>query len=253
MPTYPISIQLYTLRKDAAERGIDPILRDLAEIGYAGIEGSGYGKTPSEFRRAVEDLGMVISSYFGPFPDPDQVGEFIQIARDLGTTNTVSGLWIPDFESVDAIKRSAQRIRAAIAPIRDAGMTFALHNHWMEFEPVEGQLAVDRLIEECPDLLLELDVYWAAAHGINKPEEQLRRHADRTPLIHMKDGPFTQGAPMVAVGSGSQDVAAIFEAANPEVLKWVIVELDECATDMMTAVRESYEFLTQNGYCHGRV
>jgi sugar phosphate isomerase/epimerase len=54
----------------------------------------------------------------------------------------------------------------------------------------------------------------------------------------------------VAVGQGVMNFPALFAAAHqPE---WVVVELDRCATDMVTAVQESYNYLTDNGFARGR-
>ena len=36
-------------------------------------------------------------------------------------------------------------------------------------------------------------------------------------------------------------------AADPDVLEWNVVELDDCDTDMMTAVERSYRYLVGNG------
>lgn len=51
---------------------------------------------------------------------------------------------------------------------------------------------------------------------------------------------------MVALGDGRQDIAAILAAADPNVLEWAIVELDACATDMLTAIQDSYTYLIRN-------
>ena len=42
-----------------------------------------------------------------------------------------------------------------------------------------------------------------------------------------------------------------FAAADQATLQWIIVELDDCATDMMQAVRESYAYLTAEGLAEG--
>lgn len=47
---------------------------------------------------------------------------------------------------------------------------------------------------------------------------------------------------MVAVGQGSLDIPAILDA-NPSVA-WHIVELDRCDTDVMTALRDSRDYLS---------
>ena len=55
--------------------------------------------------------------------------------------------------------------------------------------------------------------------------------------------------PMVAVGEGTLDFDAIAQASAAE---WWIVELDECATDMLEAVRKSYAYLTTKGLAVGK-
>ena len=71
----------------------------------------------------------------------------------------------------------------------------------------------------------------------------------RAPLLHVKDGPAKQGEPMVAVGSGSLDIQGIVRAGSAE---WLIVELDECATDMFEAVEASIRYLEDSGLGVGR-
>lgn len=239
----PISIQLYTVREVAKDGNHLSVLQRIADIGYQGVEGHGYGMTPTEFRQTVEDMGMKVSSYFGPFPDPDQISEFIDTAKALGVTQTVSGLWIEDYDSVDSIKRTADRVTPAMNTLRENGLNFSLHNHWFEFEPVEGRLAIEHLVEMAPEVNLEIDVYWCAAFGANDPAEVVHRYRDRAPLLHIKDGPLEKGKAHVAVGSGKMDIPKTIAAADPNVLEWLVVELDECDTDMLTAVEESYKYL----------
>lgn len=47
---------------------------------------------------------------------------------------------------------------------------------------------------------------------------------------------------MMALGSGVIDIPAIV-AASRGTAEWLIVELDECATDMSEAVRGSFSYL----------
>ena len=47
------------------------------------------------------------------------------------------------------------------------------------------------------------------------------------------------------------DIGAIIEAADEEILEWIIVELDDCDTDMMTAVQRSYSYLPNNNLATG--
>jgi uncharacterized protein YbaP (TraB family) len=49
---------------------------------------------------------------------------------------------------------------------------------------------------------------------------------------------------MTAVGDGVLDYPDFIEAALSSA-EWLIVELDRCATDMMTAVEKSYRYLSE--------
>ena len=74
----------------------------------------------------------------------------------------------------------------------------------------------------------------------------LRRLGDRVRYLHVKDGPAVNRDDfMTAVGSGRMPVAEIL-AASPSA-RWHVVELDRCATDMMTAVGDSLAWLTGQG------
>ena len=64
------------------------------------------------------------------------------------------------------------------------------------------------------------------------------------PLVHLKDGPAVRGQPMQAFGEGVMDIPALLEASAGHA-DWLIIELDECATDMFTAVKSSYDYLAK--------
>ncbi len=44
----------------------------------------------------------------------------------------------------------------------------------------------------------------------------------------------------------------VIGAADPKVLRWLVVELDECARDMLQAVRASYDWLVGSRLGSGR-
>jgi sugar phosphate isomerase/epimerase len=74
----------------------------------------------------------------------------------------------------------------------------------------------------------------------------LGRLGHRVRYLHIKDGPVVDRDDfMTAVGAGRMPVAEIL-AASPSA-QWHVVELDRCATDMMSAVRDSLAWLTGQG------
>lgn len=131
------------------------------------------------------------------------------------------------------------------------GITLFQHNHAFEFDLVDGRPAYDIYAELCPKMKFEIDCYWSANHGKADPVEVMKRYRERTILIHMKDGVLDPDIPLIPLGSGKLPIPAILAEADPKLVKWVIVELDNCAIDIYRGIKKSYQYLTKNGLCIG--
>ncbi len=243
----PISVQLYSLREQLSE-DFTGTMKAVADAGFVGVEPAGfYGHTPAEFRKIVEDLGMVISSSHSPWCTPDSVNEVIDVAGVLGMKYVACGYGPDYFKTVDAIKETADTVNGMVEKISAAGLTLMQHNHFWEFEMLDGRLKYDIYAELCPDVQFELDVYWAANFGECDSAEQVKKFAKRTPFMHAKDGSLLRDAALLAAGDGKIDLKACVAAADDDVLQWVVVELDRCDTDMIEAVTRSCRYLSENG------
>ena len=249
----PVSVQLYSLREES-QQDFDAVLERLAAIGYKGVEPFAlFGKTPAALKRQVEDLGMTVSSTHHPWANRFEPQEVIDTVSALGLNRAAGGFSPDDFADMDAVRRTADTINGLIDRLRPAGIDLFIHNHWWEFNEIEGELGFLHIARLCPDLQFEVDTYWAANFGAVDPAAVVARVRDRAPLLHIKDGPLERDKAHVAVGDGRMDIAGIVEAADPNVLEWLIVELDACDTDMMTAVEGSYRYLTSQGLAAGNV
>ncbi len=268
-PIKPLSIQLYTLRQEAAE-DFPGVLRRVAEIGYKGVEPAGFFNfSPAEFRKFVEDLGMVVSSTHRPWARPDNIQEVVDTCGILGTTLVAGGYGKEDFADLDAIKRTAEITARMNEELSAAGLTLVIHNHAWEFEKLDGRIKHEIFAELCPDVQFELDTYWAANFGENSAPEMMRRFAKRSPLLHIKDGPLIRpasvynaetdtlevqtgaSASLLPVGSGKNDIEGIIGAMDPDVTKWLVVEQDNSDTDMFECVEASYRYLVGRGLAAG--
>lgn len=248
----PISVQLYSLR-EASARDFDAVLEELATIGYLGVEPFNlYGKTPREFRTQVEGLGMTVSSSHTPWANRAPLEEVVETLGELGLNRAISGFNPDDFKDMDSVRRTADSCLTLIDALKPSGIELALHNHWWEFVLIDDRPAYHHFQELVPTVQFELDTYWAANFGACNPADELARVAGRVPLVHIKDGPLLEGQANVAVGSGVMDIPAVLNAADSETLEWIIVELDACETDMMTAVEDSYRYLTTEQLARGR-
>lgn len=249
----PIALQLYSLRKDVYPGGDDlpGVLRTVADIGYKGVEFAGlHGHDPKEIAKLLNDLGLRVSSSHTGLPTSETVRQMADTELALGSKRVISGFGPNDFKTVDACKQAAAKFQRAAELVEPYGMSFGIHNHWWEFDKVEGRYVYDILMGEAPDIFSELDVYWCA-YGKADPVAVIGGYKSRMPLLHIKDGTLEEGAPHTAVGSGVLDMRAIIGAADENLLEWLIVELDHCATDMLEAVRESCRYLTSEGLAAG--
>jgi sugar phosphate isomerase/epimerase len=248
----PISLQLYSLR-ERSKTDFTGVIKDVAAMGYAGVEPAGfYNLGPKAFRRVVEEEGMVVSSSHGPWASPDNLQEVIDTAGVLGVSLVSSGFGPERFATRDEIGRTAETVNGMAEKLRAAGLSLFMHNHWWEFEKLDGVLKYELFAELAPTVLFEIDTYWSANFGANDPAAMVGRFAARAPLLHVKDGPLVKDKPHVALGRGRMPLERVVKAANPAVLRWLVVELDECGTDMTTAVRESSRYLMKKGLGAGR-
>ena len=247
----PIALQLYTVR-DTLVGDFEGVVRHVAAIGYAGVEPAGfYGSGPAEAAALFTDLGLQVPSAHLPMPVGDARAESIDTASALGAGRIVSGLGPDGFETIDALNRSCAVFNEAAAAAGEAGLRFAIHNHWWEFGEIDGRAAFDLMLERLdPAVEFEVDTYWAQTAG-SDPAAVVGRLGMRAALLHIKDGPCTRDEPMTAVGDGKVDFPAIVAAAAGTT-EWMIVELDVCATDMMAAVEKSYAYLIEKELARGR-
>lgn len=246
----PIALQLYTLR-EALAQDFAGVIRKVADLGYVGVETAGFpSTTAADAARLFDELGLQVSGAHSPLPLGEQQNQVLDTMAALGCRYLICP-WLPpeEFKTLDGIKSVCDRLNEADGIARDNGLTLFYHNHWWEYLSVEGHYAYQVMLDRLnPTVKFEVDTYWVQTAGLD-PAAVLRELGDRAPLLHIKDGPAQQEPPMVAVGDGVMDWAAVMEAARAE---WLIVELDRCATDMLEAVTKSYAYLTGKGYAHGR-
>jgi sugar phosphate isomerase/epimerase len=231
------------------------IVRQIAEIGYAAIEGSApKDMTPAEFKRFVDDLGIGISSVWA-MPKPENVQKLVDTAGVYGIKQLVGCVGPDRFQSADSAKQVGDEFQAAAELLKPHGIELCYHNHWWELVPLEGRYGWDILFERAPALKAQVDAYWASNFGVVDVPALIERYKAITPLMHVKDGPLVKDQPNTAVGKGKMDIPACVHAADAGVLRYIIVELDAYTKGhdhMMEAVRDSFVYLRDAGLGTGR-
>ena len=233
-----IGVQLYSVRNELGE-DFDGVISKIAGMGYDGVELAGLpaGVTPEKAVKLFKSLGLGLSGGHMALPAGENKNKIIDDAKALGITTIIGGKGPNDFKTAELVKKSCEIFNEAANAAKDAGLRVAIHNHWWEFGKIDGRLVFDMMLEQLdPCVFFEVDTYWVKTGG-SDPVSIVKSLGKRAPLLHIKDGPCVQGQPMLAAGKGSMDFPPILKVADHA--EWMVVELDECATDMLEAVRES--------------
>ena len=164
--------------------------------------------------------------------------QVIELAHELEATRIVSSTPRDAFASADALKALCDRWNQAAEIAAENGLELGLHNHWWEFQEVDGRPGFEHLVDALDEsIFFQVDTYWVNTGG-GDSVQVVETLGERAPLLHIKDGPCDPAQDMLAVGEGAMDFPPIIEASH-DACDWLIVELDRCATDMMEAVEKA--------------
>jgi sugar phosphate isomerase/epimerase len=271
-----LGLQLYSVR-NALQR--DPVgtLEAIAAIGYkhlqvnlpapsgAGTEPVAGTMSPAELNRWVDGLGMDVPSVHAQVDERTDWDRLVASTKELGSSAiAVPIAFYTDRASVLEYARALDRYGERC---RRQGLRFYYHNHFHEFQVVEGQTIMDLLLEHTDGDLVsfELDTYWAARGGAD-PAEWLLKLGPRCDLTHQKDLPVTarpvswfdvfgrearitlreliqtqRPEQFAEIGEGTMDVAALLQTMRQIGVEYVFVEQDMSARDELESVRVSYQ------------
>ncbi|MFP4107317.1 MAG: sugar phosphate isomerase/epimerase family protein [Phycisphaerae bacterium] len=248
----PLGIQLYSVR-DYTSEDFPGTLKKLAGMGYSGVEFAGLqGCEAEDLRKVLDDQGLTATSCHAKV-NKDNLNAEVEQAEALGYSHIVVPWMDPEcFETADAVKKSAEELTEMAGLLQPHGITLGYHNHAHEMIEIDGKFALEMLFEQAPDVWAQLDTYWVSDHGKNNAATFVAKWAKRCKSLHIKDGSWVKGEPMKAVGTGKMDVPAVVEAGQDDNIHWHIVELDNCATDMMEAVEASARYLIDNNLAKGK-
>lgn len=241
--TASIAVQLYSVR-DLTTKDFEGTVRKIAAMGYEGVETAGFPGTTAKAAGALfKELGLAVSSAHMGLPLGKDQTRILEEIEAIDCKRLVCpGVPAVLFDSLEGLQTAAAMLNEAYQVCRAHGIALGYHNHYREFQIVEGRLAFDILLELVdPDVFFQIDTYWAHVAGVDVPA-LIMKLSKQVPLLHIKDGPGDKEKPMVAIGEGVMDFPSILSAAKDH-CEWLIVEMDSCATDILEALQKSYQYL----------
>ncbi len=235
----PLSVQLYSVRGALAEDRPAALAR-LRELGFTWVEPFGFANDPAGLAADLRAAGLGTSSGHTSLVEADGAAALdaaVEIGIPVAIEPAVRDVWT----DADAIKRVAERLNELSVEAATRGVKVGYHNHWWEFEPLGEGTAYDLFVSElAPEVVLELDTYWATV-GRQDAAELLRRLGDRVGFLHVKDGSLSADPrEQVPVGSGRVPVAEILAAA-PDAVR--VLEFDEYDGDLFEGLAEGIAFI----------
>jgi sugar phosphate isomerase/epimerase len=224
-------LQLYTLRDDMPK---DPrgVIKQVAGFGYKELEGYEgpqgmfWNMPHMDFKKYLDDLGLTMVSSHCDI-DKDFERKAAQ-ASEIGMRYLISP-WIGAQKTADDYKKFADIFNQRGEICRKNGIRFAYHNHGYTFEPVEGKIPQELLMDATDPALVdfEMDIYWVVTAGAD-PLTWLEKYSNRFTLCHVKDrmknaDPKEQDA-SCDLGAGTIDFSKVLRAAADRGMKHYIVE-----------------------------
>lgn len=243
----PIALQLWTIREALTQNPAAALAR-VRSIGFESVE---LAPLPPETSSAkmgamLRTAGLSVTAIHCDAPTASNLHGLLRLVDDVSCRRLVWHGWTRDplFDSVEGVRTLIDRWNMSQRLAEREGLTFGLHNHWWEFEPVDGVVPHELMRRTLdPAIFFEVDVYWAQTAGVN-PVGLVRDLGPRCSMLHLKDGPAAHGQPMTALGTGTVDIAGVIGASRPGTT--FVVELDEYAGDPFDAAEASWQFLQRN-------
>lgn len=254
-----VGLQMYSVRslmEDYENNNSTAIFKEIADMGYDYVEACSYaeglfsGKSPRQFITDVESAGLkVLSShssieltreelYSGIFTESmAKWDQSIKAHKEAGVDNVIMA-WLQAPSTLSEWEVYCNYFNAVGRKCRDAGLRFGYHNHWFEFDLVDGMLPYQFILEHTnPELVfMELDTYWMISKGQN-PVEWINRYPGRFLMMHIKDRTYVGG-------SGEIDFLPILQSRKKAGTEYTIVEVEWYGEmTVKDAVGKSYEYL----------
>ena len=263
-----IGIQLYTVRNQMAE---DPLatLKAIKQAGYAQVEG-GDPASYEQMMPMLKDVGLSSQSTFFPWPyltgrwdlveaegmkpaHKDFAG-VVDSAQKFGMNYLVFGyMRKEERQTLDDYHRIAEKLNEAGEQCNAAGIKLCYHNHAFEFEPIDGTVPYDILIDEtdADKLHFELDVFWSSLAG-HEPLPLMKKLGNRITLLHLKNK--KKGTPLIydeatvpaeafqELDDGVIDIKKILLLAEKHNVEQCFVEQDQ-SPDPLQSINQSTKYL----------
>jgi sugar phosphate isomerase/epimerase len=228
----PLSVQLYSVR-DFCGKDFDAALKEIAGMGFQGVEFAGYHKYSNDaqgLRKKLDELGLkAAATHIGA---NSFVGDALKRTIEFHKTIGCTLLICPGdkrFNDPEKSKEFAEIFTKAAEALKPEGLFCGYHNHAHEFSASpDGKTWWDLFAERTSkDVVLQQDAGWTIAAG-KDPAEYAKKYPGRTKTTHIKAKPKKGSGAKPILGQDGYDwkpyIQACYEVGGTE---WFSVEQEE--------------------------
>ena len=238
-------VQHFTFRPLANEEGLFPVLSDVADMGYTGVEFCFFGGFDSlgmsakEFSSRLSELGLkFIGNHFTRAMFNGSHEEAFAYIAQAGGKYAAYNIW-GDYNTVDDISAAAEYLNGLSKIAKREGLSLLYHNHAAEFAELDGRLIIDRLFDELDDnVYLEADVFFIAEKGVDV-YDYLKTNQKRIRTVHLKQ--MGKDGTSVDIPDGIIDMKKVIELL-PYATDYIVEEASP-DSDIRLSLKRNAEFL----------
>ena len=256
-----LGVQLWNIR-EYLKKDLTGSLEKLAKLGYNEIELFGYdgtywGKSPKEFSKICNDLGLtIISSHYETGRHDNAKGTLlngwskaIDDAAEMNIKYMICAwLYKEERVSIDLYKALTDMLNKAAEACSKSKIQFGYHSHNFEFPPIDGIVPYDLILQNTDKNLvkMEADLFWITKAGAD-PVAYFKKYPGRFPLWHVKD--MERGSEQFAeVGYGIINFDRIFAERETAGLEHWFVEQDQTSREPFESLAMSRDFILKKKF-----
>ena len=257
-------IQLYSVR-DQMAKDFQGTLAAVRGAGYVEVESASLPKkSAAEIRKALDQAGLkCVSSHCSFIDVTKNLDATTEFQKTLGVSYIICpgpGRRNPPAVgaktgplTIDDWKYNTEEFNKTGEKLKKAGITFGYHNHWVEFQPVDGKVPYEVLLELCdPDkTTFEMDCGWVKVAG-QDPVALMKKYPHRFSMLHVKDFHLPpdisyakhEDAKVTELGRGSIDYRPIFaQAAKNQKITHAFVEQEAFDIPWQESLKADADYL----------
>lgn len=249
-----IGVQGFTIRDYVkTEADIAASLKKLHDIGYRALQVSAFGPIdPARLRELADEneLRIVVTH-----TDPERIlrdtREVIREHKIFGCRHVGIGM-MPEryMGSMEGLAAFLEEYDRAARELQQSGLKLQYHNHFFEYEKLDGKLVIDLMAERTdPERWgFLLDLFWTQYSG-RCPAAQLELLQGRVDVCHFKDmsmkGREQRTAPVMEGNLCWQEIISACEKTG---VSYAMVEQDETyGKDPFGELKRSFDNLMAAG------